>query len=283
VSSFILEIAAMLPRPLVAALCSVAIGALGLYCAPSAEAKDPEIKDGIPGTVVKVDAAQGTVTIAEREGRERTYSINEQTVIVGPRGGIVKSRLRDHRFHSGLPITVVAEGSTATELHLGYDRKPREARTSTSRSVPVSPPAESPAPTDSGTSPAPTPAPSNPAPAPTTSTTRTSRFRGVLERRNAEKDAAKPEEEDEDLEFPGKVKSVDPTKRMLVVTLVNGKDRSFLVASDVKVLVNSRASRHGLSDPALQPGTPLTVVTATGGRKVLEVKVTASRRAKKAA
>jgi len=277
----------MLPRPLIVALCSVAIGALGLLNARATEAKDPELKDGIPGTVVKVDVTQGTVTIAEKEGRERTYSINEQTVIVGPRGGIVKSRLRDHRFHSGLPISVVADGSTATELHLGYDRKPREGRTSTSRSTsrtaPASPPVETPSPSDAGTSPAPAPAPSNPAPGPTTSTTRTSRFRGLTERRAVEKDAAKPEDEDEDLEFPGKVKSVDPTKRMLVVTLVNGKDRSFLVASDVKVLVNSRASRHGLSDPALQPGTPLTVVTATGGRKVVEVKVTASRRAKKAA
>jgi hypothetical protein len=270
----------MLPRPLVAALCSVAIGALGLSCARSAQARDPEIKDGIPGTVVKVDVAQGTVTIAEKEGRERTYSINEQTVIVGPRGGAVKSRLRDHRFHSGLPITVVASGSEATELHLGYDRKPREGRSSTSRSTPVSPPAESPGPNDAGTSPAPSPAPSNPAPA----TTRTSRFRGLGEsRRAADKDAAKSDDEDEDLEFPGKVKSVDAAKRMLVITLVNGKDRSFLVSSDVKVLVNSRASRHGLSDPALQPGTSLTVVTATGGRKVLEVKVAPARRLRKAA
>jgi hypothetical protein len=71
---------------------------------------------------------------------------------------------------------------------------------------------------------------------------------------------------------------------MLVITLLNGKDRSFLLASDVKVTVNGRVSRHGLSDTAIKPGIPLTVVTEAGSRKVKEVKVfsAAARRAKKA-
>ena len=103
-----------------------------LLAAPNVQAKDSEIKDGIPGTVVKVDAAQGTVTIAEKEGRERTYTVNQETQIIGPRGGIVHSRLHDHRFHAGLPITVVANGTTAAELHLGYDRKARGGRTTSS-------------------------------------------------------------------------------------------------------------------------------------------------------
>ena len=98
------------------------------------------------------------------------------------------------------------------------------------------------------------------------------------------KDAKSEEEEDEDNEFPGKVKSVDPDKRVLVITLVNGKDRSFLLAHDVHVTVNSRMSRQGLSDAALKPGIPLTVITESGGRKVKEVKVTtvATRRLRKA-
>jgi hypothetical protein len=104
----------------------------------------------------------------------------------------------------------------------------------------------------------------------------------VEARRSAAKEA-KEEEEDEDNEFPGKIKSVDPTRHMLVITLVNGKDRSFLVSSEAKVLVNSRASRHGLGDPALQPGAALTVFTEEGGRKVKEVKLTpAARRLRKA-
>ncbi len=267
----------MLRRPTVALLCSVAIGLL--VSARSAEAKDPEIKDGTAGKVVTVDVSKGTVTIADSNNRERTYSITEETVIVGPRGGVVRGRLKDHRFHSGLPITVVASGSTATELHLGYDRKgatPAAPRVSglprASRENPTS---------DSGTSTTPS------TPAPPTSTTRTSRFRGLGEsRRAAAKDSAKSEEEeDEDSEFPGKVKSFDPAKRVLVISLVNGKDRSFLLAADVKVMVNSRMSRRGLNDPALQTGAPLTVITEAGGRKVKEVKVNtaAKTRLRKAA
>jgi hypothetical protein len=261
----------------------VAIGLL--VSARSAEAKDPETKDGTTGKVVTVDVTKGTVTIADSNNRERTYSITEETLIVGPRGGVVRSRLKDHRFHSGLPITVVADGGTAIELHLGYDRKGHETTatrtpaTGTSGTPRAS--RENPTTTDSGTSTTPS------SPAPPTSTTRTSRFRGLGEsKRAAAKDAAKSEEEeDEDSEFPGKVKSFDLARRVLVVSLVNGKDRSFLLANDVKVMVNSRMSRRGLNDPALQTGAPLTVITEAGGRKVKEVKVNtaAKTRVRKAA
>lgn len=271
----------MLRRPTVALLCSVAIGLL--VSARSADAKDPETKDGTAGKVVTVDVSKGTVTIADSNNRERTYSVTEETVIVGPRGGVVRGRLKDHRFHSGLPITVVANGSTAAELHLGYDRK-GHAATGTTRTPATSTPRasrENPTANDSGTSTTPS------TPAPPTSTTRTSRFRGLGEsKRAAAKDSAKSEEEeDEDSEFPGKVKSFDPAKRVLVVSLVNGKDRSFLLATDVKVMVNSRMSRRGLNDPALQTGAPLTVITEAGGRKVKEVKVNtaAKTRVRKAA
>jgi hypothetical protein len=281
----------MLHRPTVTLLCSVAIGIFGLLTARSAQAKDSEIKDGIAGKIVAVDVSKGTVTIADANNRERTYSITEETVIVGPRGGLVRSRLKDHRFHSGLPITVVANGTTANELHLGYDRKARGTASTTRSSGPrvsstPSPSSEGPSTPDAGPStPSSSPTPSS-TPTPTTSTTRTSRFRGLGEaKRTAEKDAKSDEEEDEDSEFPGKLKSFDPTRRMLVVSLVNGKDRSFLLAADVKVLVNSRVSRRGLNDPALQAGAPLTVITEAGGRKVKEVKVNtaATRRVRKAA
>jgi hypothetical protein len=81
------------------------------------------------------------------------------------------------------------------------------------------------------------------------------------------------DEDDEDEEFPGKVKSVDPTKRLLVVTLLNGKDRSYLLSKEVKILVKGTASKRGLQDPVLKPGIPVVVVTEPGGRKVKEVKV----------
>ena len=59
----------------------------------------------------------------------------------------------------------------------------------------------------------------------------------------------KDEEDDDDEEFPGKVKRVDPTKRSPVITLLNGKDRSYLLSKDVKILVKGTASKQGLQDP----------------------------------
>jgi hypothetical protein len=263
----------MLRKPIAALLCTVACGILALLAARS-QAQESEIKGGISATVIKVDVARGTVTVADKNSRERTYSINEETVIVGPRGGVVHRRLKDPRFHNGLPITIVANGTTAAELHLGYDRKGREGTVATTPST--SRPGTRPAPPTDNT-------PNDASPStPAAPERRTARFRGLGSQRGTP--AAKPaEEEDEDNEFPGKIKSVDPARHMLVITLVNGKDRSFLLASDVKVMINTRTSRKGLSDAALQPGMPLTVITEPGGRKVKEVKVsTTTRRLPKA-
>jgi hypothetical protein len=188
----------------------------------------------------------------------------------------VHKRLKDSRFHAGLSITVVANGTTAAQLHLGYDRKMREGSGTSSSSTSGTSASST---SNSGT--AATDGTGTPAPK-----TRTARFRGLLESKSAATNAAGKGEEagDEDSDFPGKVKSVDPAKRMLVITLLNGTDRSFLLASDVKVTVNGRVSRHGLSDTAIKPGIPLTVITEVGGRKVKEVKVVSAitRRVKKA-
>jgi hypothetical protein len=259
----------MLRKPIAALLCTVACGTLALLAA-RAQAQESEIKGGISATVIKVDVARGTVTVADKNSRERTYSINEETVIVGPRGGVVHRRLKDPRFHNGLPITIVANGTTAAELHLGYDRKGREGTTATTPST--SRPSTRPAPPTDNT-------PNDATPA--APEKRTSRFRGLIGSQRTP--ATKPaEDEEDDNEFPGKIKSVDPARHMLVVTLVNGKDRSFLLASDVKVMINARTSRQGLNDAALQPGTPLTVITEAGGKKVREVKVTPARRLRRA-
>jgi hypothetical protein len=164
---------------------------------------------------------------------EKTYAVTDKTEIIGPRGGIVHRRLQDPRFHEGLPITVVATDENATLLLLGVDRK----STKSEGSAPTS-----------------------------KSGTQSSGFRG---------ESAKPDEaaEDEDNDFPGKIKRVDADKESLVVTLLTGKDRSFTITSEAKLTVGRRVSQKGLSDPALKPGTSVMVVTEDGGRKVKEVKV----------
>ncbi|HET6324363.1 MAG TPA: hypothetical protein VFG04_06655 [Planctomycetaceae bacterium] len=85
-------------------------------------------------------------------------------------------------------------------------------------------------------------------------------------------EAGKDDAADEDSDFPGKIKSVDADKNLIVVTLLNGKERSFMVGSEVKVTIGRRVSQKGLSDPALRPGMTLTVVTDEGGHKVKEIK-----------
>src|SRR5262245_54945704 len=102
-----------------------AIGAAGLLPAGAQETKKAdksEIKGGIEGKVKKVDVDKEILTITV-DGKERTFTVTEDTTIVGPQGGTVRRRLKDPRFHEGLEITVVADGKTAKELHLGYDRK----------------------------------------------------------------------------------------------------------------------------------------------------------------
>jgi hypothetical protein len=246
-------------RALGALLLGAAIGAGGLLSAEPQQSKKsdkPEIKGGIEGKVKKVDVDKETLTIIA-DGRERTFTVTDDTTIVGPRGGLVHRRLKDPRFHEGLEITVVAEGKTAKELHLGYDRKDSDEKGSAPKSS-------------------------------TKGATKGSEERGnVTPAEKAKKTEAKTpaktkgetvkkDEEDEDEEFPGKVKSVDPGKRLLVITLLNGKDRSFLLSKDVKILVKGTASKQGLQDPALKAGIPVTVITEEGGRKVKEVKVAPS-------
>lgn len=243
----------------------VTISAMGSVLANAEGAKKSEIKGGIEGKIVKVDVDQAMLTIANESGRQQAFSITDDTIIIGPRGGLVKKRLKDPRFHQGLPITVVASGKAAAELHLGYDRKATAAKLGDGTLPRIAKGTET-------TSPR---------------VTRKSAFRGAVGTKSAAgQDAAKSdEEEDDDLEFPGKVRSVDATKHMLVITLLNGKDRSFLIANDAKVTFGRRASKQGLSDAAIKPGLSLTVVTEPGGRKVKEVKVKSvlGRRQKKAA
>jgi hypothetical protein len=221
----------MLKRATRTLLCAIAVAA---FASCAVQAAGPDVKNGIEGKVVKADAAKGTLIITSEKGGEQTFNVTASTQIIGPRGGIVHRRLHDPRFHEGLPITVVANGTAATQLLLGVDRKSaKSGDTAASK----------------------------------TGTNRSSGFRG--------EDAKSDESADEDNDFPGKIKSVDADKNLLVVTLLNGKDRSFMVGSEAKLTIGRRISQKGLSDPALKPGASLTVMTDEGGKKVKEVKVDA--------
>jgi hypothetical protein len=195
-----------------------------------------EIKGGIEGKVKKVDVDNKTLTITTTQGKDRTFKVTDETVMVGPRGGKVRHHLKDPRFHDGFPVTVVPDGASASEIHFGFAKDDSTTKTEEPKTT-----------------------------------------KGVPTQKEL-----KQLEEDDESEIPGKIKSFDATKRILVVSMLNGKDRSFFLAKDVPVHVKGQISKQGLEDPALQAGASVTVVTDEGGRKVKDVKVLAAKAKKKA-
>jgi hypothetical protein len=68
------------------------------------------IKGGIEGRIKKVDVANNALTIITPAGKESTFTITEDTTLLGPRGGKVRRHLKDPRFQEGFPVTIVAQG-----------------------------------------------------------------------------------------------------------------------------------------------------------------------------
>ena len=67
-----------------------------------------------------MDIQAKTLTITTAAGKERTFTVSNETILLGPLGGRVARNLRDPRFSKGLPVTVVAEGDLATKVVLGF-------------------------------------------------------------------------------------------------------------------------------------------------------------------
>jgi hypothetical protein len=228
-------------RTLRALIAGAAVCAAGLLPAGAQGEKKSEIKGGIEATVKKVDADKGSLTVTTADGKDHTFTVTDDTTIVGPRGGVVRGRLNNPRFRPGFDVTVVASGTAAKEVHLGFAHK-GEGET--------------------------------PAPAKATAKAK-ARPAGPVVPSKAKAAAAKQAEGEEDEEeFPGKVKSVDPAQHRLVITLLNGKDRSFLLPKDFKIAVKGSTSTMTLESLAANTGATVTVLTEPGGHKVKEVRVT---------
>jgi hypothetical protein len=214
------------------------------------------IKGGIDGKIKTVDVANKTLTIITAAGKQSTFEITEDTTLLGPRGGKVRRHLKDPRFHEGFPVTIVAKGNAATEVHLGYARDEGASgeHVKTAKKVAQN----------------------------------TSKFDDQSANKSTDVSSSKTRiskaapDDDEGNEFPGKVKSFDSNRRILVVELLNGSSRSFLLANDVKVVVKGAASQKGLHDSALKTGAHITVITDEGGHKVKELEIGSGAKLKKA-
>jgi len=203
-------------------------------------ANKPEIKGGIEAKIKSVDVDNHTLTVTTSQGRQRTFKVTEDTVLVGPRGGKVRRHLKDPRFHEGFSVTIVADGNTASEVHLGFANESSE---------PASP----------------------------TPNSKAKAAQPVATNSTKHAAAKKQAEEDDEEEILGHVKSFDASRRILVVTLLNGNTRSFILAKSVPVLVRGRTSKEGIEDPALKAGAAVTVITDEGGKKVRELKISEAK------
>jgi hypothetical protein len=230
---------------------------------PAARADDRgerhQIKGGIEGKVKMVDVENNKLTIVTDQGRERTFDISNETMMAGPRGGKVRRHLKDPRFHEGFPVTIVAEGNMAAEVHLGFAKDADQEKAEGAKTT-RTPSRSSAQGQDSARSRVARKVSPSPSEAEARTTTRSH-------------EAKKAAEEDDEGEIPGKVKSFDATKRILVLSLLNGQTRSFMLPRNVPVDVGGSASKQGLSDPALKAGATITVFTDDGGRKVKELKI----------
>jgi hypothetical protein len=234
-------------------LAGTTICAYGLFSAGAQEAKQaekPQIPGGIEGHVRSVDTEKETLTIVTPAGTLRTFNVNEDTTMLGPRGGKVRHRLHDRRFNEGISLTVVASGATAKEIHLGFRHRQPGGSAESGKSVAKR----------GGT------APESTSGSPTTKSK-------AYAKKAAEAAAKAEEEDDEDNEIPGTVKSYNADRRLLVVSLLNGHRRSFFLSRDLPVLVRGVASKQGVADPALKEGAHVTVHVEDGGRRVKELHV----------
>jgi hypothetical protein len=253
-------------RTLQALVLGTVVCAAGIMPA-GAEDQKTEIKGGIEGHVKKVDVEGNKLTITTTQGKDRTFTITDETTMVGPRGGKVRKHLKDPRFHEGFYVTIVADGNTAEEVHLGFAKDAAGAEAEPTKAAKRGADTESKSKPEDRSKVAKT----SPADAPTASKTA------------KHKEATKLEEEDDEAEIPGHVKSFDATRRLLVVSLLNGKSRSFILSQNVPVHIKgaAAASKQGLKDPELKAGALVTVVTDDAGRKVKELKIVPASEVKK--
>jgi hypothetical protein len=88
-----------------------------------AMAADKEVK----GKVVKVDAKKNTITVNTLDGK-KTYTINDDTKFVGPRGGASDDGIKDDRLNVGAEITLVIAGNNKTVREVRLPMREKEEK-----------------------------------------------------------------------------------------------------------------------------------------------------------
>jgi hypothetical protein len=116
------------------ALCSIGLQAGGGGKDKKEPAKDKKFeipKDAVAGKVKTVDQGAKQFTITTKEGKDRTFSVDDKTEFWGPKGGdrgTGPKGLMDDTMTKGYDIKVSAgpDGKTAKNVYLP-NRKPEKA------------------------------------------------------------------------------------------------------------------------------------------------------------
>jgi hypothetical protein len=99
----------------------------------------------------------------------------------------------------------------------------------------------------------------------------------VLAAQTKDKDAKKDAKE-----FKAKVVKVDADKKILTVTLDDGKRKDFMIAEDTKILgPRGGVSKERLKDDRLAVGAEITLVMGADGKTVKEVRLPVGKGADK--
>jgi hypothetical protein len=130
----------MLARTLGLAIVGMALCAVGIQAGGGQKDKDApkdkkfEVpKDAITGKVKAVDETGSKFTITLKNGKDRTFGVDEKTEFWGPKGGdrgTGSKGLKDDCMDKGYEIKVVAakDGKTAKDVYLAMRKEKKDKK-----------------------------------------------------------------------------------------------------------------------------------------------------------
>jgi hypothetical protein len=92
-----------------------------LFLATYALAADKEVK----GKVVKVDTKKMVITVETEDGKKE-YTVNDDTMFLGPKGGKSEAGIKDDRLVVGAEITLVIAGNNRTVREVRLPERKKE-------------------------------------------------------------------------------------------------------------------------------------------------------------
>jgi hypothetical protein len=99
---------------------------LVLVASEAAQQKDKNTTE-LTAKVVKTDVDKSIITVVDM-GKNRDFSVTDETKIIGPKGFDSKERLKDERFAPGweLKLTIAADGKKLVQIQLPLRKEKKD-------------------------------------------------------------------------------------------------------------------------------------------------------------